>query len=294
MVKFWRVFAIIIIFITGGCGIISSPTQSVVTPTSTFIPTPSSTQFSSPTIPPTSSPFPSQIPSPTWAWNPAGEVNAPILLYHHVSYEEDKGTYNVTPEQFAAQMKALDDWGYTTITITQIIQALVEGAPLPERPIVITFDDGHQSVYTNAFPIMQEHSFIGVTYVVCDYIGGVGFKTKDQILEMVDAGWEVGSHGFTHTDLSLDPSLANYEMYQSKIYLEELFGIPINTFSFPFGGFKPILGDRAWRYGYLGAVGLGTGWTHLVEARYYLRRIEIHGRYDLETFASLLPWSDAE
>ena len=117
-----------------------------------------------------------------------------------MSYDEDKGIYNITPEEFAAQMQALDDWGYTTITITQLIQALSEGGYIPERPIVITFDDGHLSVYQNAFPIMYEHGFIGVTYLVCNYIGGENFKTVVQIQAMVYAGWEVGSHSFTHTD----------------------------------------------------------------------------------------------
>jgi peptidoglycan/xylan/chitin deacetylase (PgdA/CDA1 family) len=294
MTRFWWVTTVILLLFSSGCEGITGSQPSTIIPNSTQFPIPFFTQTSSPTLVPTSSPTPSPTLESIWTWNPSGEVIAPILLYHHVSNEEDKGIYNLTPEEFAAQMQALDDWGYTTITITQLIQALTEGAYLPERPIVITFDDGHLSVYENAFPIMQEHGFIGVTYVVGNYIGGENFKTAEQILELVDAGWEVGSHGFTHTDLSIDPTLANYEMYQSKIYLEELLGIPINTFSFPFGGFKPILGDRAWRYGYLGAVGLGTGWTHLDEARYYLRRNSILGSYDLETFASLLPWSAPE
>jgi peptidoglycan/xylan/chitin deacetylase (PgdA/CDA1 family) len=224
-------------------------------------------------------------------WHPPGVVTAPILLYHHVEDGHYSDTYSITLEKFAAQMQALEDWGYTTITISELIQAIMQGAELPERPIVITFDDGYLNLYENAYPIMQEHGFIGVTYVVGNYVNGRDFMTVEQLLELVDAGWEVGNHSFTHTDLSLDPTLANYEMYQSKIYLEKLLGIPINTFAYPFGGFKPILGDRAWRYGYIGAVGLGKGWTHSKESRYYLERIGILGSYDLEKFARLLPWS---
>jgi peptidoglycan/xylan/chitin deacetylase (PgdA/CDA1 family) len=190
-------------------------------------------------------------------------------------------------------MQALEDWGYTTITISDLIQAITQGALLPERPIVITFDDGYLSVFQNAFPIMHEHGFIGVNYVVGKYIDGRNFMTAEQLQATVHAGWEIGSHGFTHTDLGLNPSLANYEMNQSKIYLEELLGIPVNTFAYPFGGYRPVLWDRALRYGYFGAVGLGKGWKHSEASLYYLKRISILGSYNLETFASLLPWSES-
>ena len=289
-----RVFAVIVILFGIGFGIFimvdSSDTHPPPFPKllvflPTFTPGPTRT-------PTTMMQTPETFHDSALAWHPPGVITVPILLYHHVQNGHYSDTYTITPEKFAAQMQALEDWGYTTITISDLIQAITQGARLPERPIVITFDDGNLNLYENAYPIMQKHSFVGVTYVVGNYINGRDFMTVDHILELVEAGWEVGNHSFTHTDLSLDPTLANYEMYQSKIYLEKLLGIPINTFAYPFGGFKPILGDRAWRYGYEGAVGLGDGWIHSKESQYYLERIGILGSYDLETFASLLPWSE--
>lgn len=290
-----RVLTIIILLFGIGFGLVmlayppgtqtqESPFNKLLVYLHTFTPSPTQT-------PTTMAQTPEAFHDSALAWHPPGVITAPILLYHHVENGHYSETYTITPEKFGVQMQALEDWGYTTITISELIQAITEGAQLPERPVVITFDDGYLNVYENAYPIMEEHGFVGMIYVVGKYINGRDFMTVENILELADAGWEVGNHSFTHTDLSLDPTQANYEMYQSKVYVEKLLGIPIKTFAFPFGGFKPILGDRAWRYGYLGAVGLGDGWAHSEQSLYYLERIEIKGSYDLETFASLLPWN---
>lgn len=262
----------------------SSTATEAPEPSPTFTPPP--THTSTPTL------TPSITPTPTWAWHPPGEVVAPILLYHHVDYENNSERYNVTPERFAEQMQALDDWGYTAITITQLIKAITEGTELPPRPVVITFDDGHISVYENAFPIMLDHGFPGVTYVVANRLKAEGFTGVEELVEMASAGWEVGSHSYTHTNLGEDTSVVRYEVLQSKLDLEDALSFPINTFAYPFGGFKPLVGDKVLRYGYLGGVGLGKNWTHNSDSLFFLQRIEVNGAYDLETFASLLPWSD--
>ena len=102
----------------------------------------------------------------------------------------------------------------------------------------------------------------------------------------------MGSHSNTHVDLSKNVSAVNYEVLQSKQALEDLLSEPVNTFAYPFGAFKALIGDRVRRYGYLGGMGLGTGWTHSEKTLYYLKRIEVNGGYDLETFAGLLPWAE--
>ena len=89
------------------------------------------------------------------------QVTVPILLYHHVVAENHPGRYYVSRENFAAQMRSLKSWGYTTITIKQLVRKLTKGSPLPDRPVVITFDDGNLDVYEYAYRIMDELSFIG-------------------------------------------------------------------------------------------------------------------------------------
>lgn len=264
-----------------------TPTQKTTTQTSTA----TITATASPTIPPTETPTPTPIPTATWAIVGPGEVVAPILLYHHIDPEQTNPRYNVLPEVFAAQMQALDDWGYTTITAEQLIKAITEGEPLPPRPIVITFDDGHYSVYKYAFPIMQEYGFFGVTYIVANRLKSYEFTGVPQLEEMISAGWEVGSHGFTHSDLTLNHSIAFNEIFESRETLTEALSQPVKTIAYPYGKIDPYVISRTMKWGYLGAMGLGIGYTHNLNSVFYLQRIEVEGTYDMEKFASLLPWS---
>ena len=260
-------------------------------PTETLTQTPTQTATITPTA--TEVPTATPIPTATWAIVGPGEVIVPVLLYHHVDAENTDPRYNVLPEVFEAQMQALDDWGYTTITVTQLIQAITEGAPLPPRPIVITFDDGHYSVYETAFPIMQEHGFFGVTYIVANRLKSYGFTGVGQLEEMISAGWEVGSHSYTHSDLTLDRTNAFTEISDSRDRLTEALSQPVMTFAYPYGKFDHYIGDRTMKWGYIGAVGLGTGYTHNLYSVFYLQRMEVQGTYDMEKFASLLPWSSS-
>lgn len=267
-------------------------TSTTVLPSATNTLFPTDTPVPTVTSTPTVTPTPTLVPTPTWQVTGPGVVTAPILLYHHISPDGGLGRYDVTPENFEAQMQALEDWGYTSITATQLIQAITEGAPLPPRPVVITFDDGNLSVYEYAFPIMQKHGFIGVTYLVANRFNAEGFTNVEQVLEMVGAGWEVGSHSYTHANLTEDHSRARDEILESKRVIGETLGVDVNTFAYPFGAFDQYVGKKTFQYGYLGAMGLGKGWEHSDATLFYLQRREIQYDFDLEMFASVLPWSE--
>jgi peptidoglycan/xylan/chitin deacetylase (PgdA/CDA1 family) len=272
---------------------------SLSEPTNTPAPTSTATFTLQPTVTPTETLIPSAtlIPTstitltPTWALAGPGEVIAPILLYHHVDPEINSPLYNVPPDQFAEQMQALADWGYTTITISELVAAITEGAVLPPRPIVITFDDGNTSVFQYAYPIMQRHGFVGVNYLVANRLKAEGYLGVSELTELYKAGWEVGSHSYTHLDLQLDHSIAFDEMYYSRIDLEEDLSQPVNSFAYPFGNSDEYLADRVLKWGYSAAVGLGKYFTHNTYTLSYLYRIEIKQAFSLEDFGALLPWS---
>ena len=81
-----------------------------------------------------------------------GQVVAPILLYHHIADVGNSNRYYVSVENFRLQMLTLKQEGYTSVTPAMLVEALVYGAELPPKPVVITFDDGNLDVYTSAFP----------------------------------------------------------------------------------------------------------------------------------------------
>jgi peptidoglycan/xylan/chitin deacetylase (PgdA/CDA1 family) len=254
------------------------------TPTSTFTPTPTDTPV------PTDTPFPTDTPAVVW--NPPGHIITPILLYHHVSDAGYGSRYYVTLDDFRAQMEALRDWGYTSITVSDLVNVLINGGELPDRPVVITFDDGNINIYQNAFPIMHEMGFIGTLYIVANRLDARLFINSEQLREMANDGWEIGSHGMSHADLTLDSSSVRYEVLQSRLTLEDATGEPVNTFAYPYGKTDEFVTNQVSEYGYRAGMGLGSSWEHTLGTLFYLSRIEIQGSYSLSIFASLLPWSN--
>lgn len=259
--------------------------------TPTLIPSVTPTLTPSPTLTPTPTKTPTPTLTPTWAFNEPGQVVVPILLYHHIEGEVSNNRYSVSVPDFRAQMEALHNWGYTAIPISLVLDALIDGAELPPKPIVITFDDGNRNIYDNAFPIMQEYDFPGVFYIVGNRVdSGTDIAHTPELKEMVAAGWEIGSHGYTHIDLTLDHSIARYEILQSKLDIEEALDVDVQTFAYPFGTVDPYLAQKVADYGYRGGMGLGVSWTHTWGSLFYLNRIEIQGSYSVEHMGTLLPW----
>lgn len=264
----------------------TTPAQTTSTATLTPEPTPTKTVPPTETatiILPTDTPTP--IPTPTWSFNQAGEVVAPILLYHHVDDIAFDSRYWVSIDDFRAQMQTLYDHGFTAIPISLLLDALVDGAELPEKPVVITFDDGHRSVYENAFPIMNEFGFPGVFYIVANRLRDVdGFVNVAELQEMIAAGWEVGSHGYSHVDVTLNPDVIYFEMAQSRTDLEAALDTPVRTFAYPYGIVDEYVIGRLIGFGYQAGLGLGKSVTHHPYNIYYLHRVEVRSEYSLDEF----------
>ena len=168
----------------------------------------------------------------------------PIITYHKVSDAKEFGLTTVSPEKFDHQLKILKELGYNSITFKDIDQ----GSTLPPKPIIITFDDGYESVYDKALPIMLKYSFKAVVYVITDFIGryntweAVSFQQKyrhlslKQLKDLKDSGFEIGSHGKTHRFLPLLSSeKLKIEVEASKKYLEDQTGESVISFCYPYG-----------------------------------------------------------
>jgi peptidoglycan/xylan/chitin deacetylase (PgdA/CDA1 family) len=253
-----------------------------------------STLTATPTTPPTATPTlapPTVTPTPTWIFQPAGEVICPILLYHQIEDITPPSQYFMRPTDFKAQMEALHDWGYTPIPVSLLAEAINTGAKLPPRPIVITFDDGDENVYTNAFPVMRDLGFPGVLYIISSALGSKSHLTSNEVFEMVAAGWEVGSHSTTHLNLVNDHGQVWAEASVSRQALKADLGLPINTFAYPYGAADTFVMQKVSQYGYLAAVGLGLSSQQGPGNLFYLNRIEVKYGTTLADFAELLPWS---
>jgi peptidoglycan/xylan/chitin deacetylase (PgdA/CDA1 family) len=291
--------SIIFLFIIGmisGCGLGNNQMTHSSQPEQTFTPSlaPPTPVLPTETLLPTSTYTATSTPTPVMVFQ-SDEVTCPILLYHRI--EESTSTsslesrYYTSPSDFKLQMQALKDWGYSTIPISLLVEAIIKGAMLPAKPVVISFDDGYESVYQDAYPIMHAEDFSGVMYLVESYLGAEGFMDIGQIQEMTRNGWEIGSHSMTHPYLSKVHDQVFYEAGGSKTLLSSKIGVDVETFAYPFGDMDGYIATKISEYGYTAAVGLGTQYVHSLKNLFYLSRIEVMNGTDLETFASMLPWS---
>ncbi len=290
----------LLVMACGGLKFIVPPTPTAV-PTWTALPLPSPTETATvaptasptdtPTVPPSETPLPTFTPTLTAYPRGPDEITIPILLYHHIGISPQGDTvYYIPPDMFERQMNLLYQWGYRTISVELLAKAINEGAELPTRPIILTFDDGSATVYTTALPIMQKYGFTGTAYIIYNYMWIPGYMNADQVGALYAAGWEIGSHGNSHTDLPQHPSRQESEIVGSRRKLAAKLGVPILSFSYPFGTYDKDSLYYVHYAGYIAALGLGNETLQGKKNLFYLYRKPATGTDDLLSFSAFLPW----
>lgn len=181
-------------------------------------------------------------------WLGQKEKGVRILCYHSVSDEKKKYT-TVPIQNFKDQIRFLSEEGYHTIGLNELI-----GGRLDEKSIVITFDDGYQNNYDNAFPVMKQFRFKGVVFCIAEKIGTEGYLNVGQIREMVEEGFEFGSHSLSHPELTaLRSQEKEREIIGSKQHLEKELGVEIDFFCYPKGLYDEEVIEWVKKAGYYGA-----------------------------------------
>lgn len=233
----------------------------------------------------------SQLAVTTWPGiHPqATQARVPILMYHDV-LSEPEVFFDLVPEQFEDHLKTLKENGFNAISLDQLMQHLRTGAPLPEKPVVLSFDDGYAGHYEHVFPLLQKYQMPGVFFVFPGKVDGdiVGRSTLtwDQVKEMAeDPLITIASHSVTHPpdlrELS-DADLA-YEMTESKRRLEEIIGQPVHYFSYPAGHYDQQVAHAAADAGYLAAFTMRQSNEQFAGASESLLAIERFGQSNLPT-----------
>jgi peptidoglycan/xylan/chitin deacetylase (PgdA/CDA1 family) len=187
-------------------------------------------------------------------------------------------------------MYLLHEWGYQTISVELLVRAIEQGAELPPKPIILTFDDGGEGTFTNALPVMQKYGFTGTAYIVFNYVGISTHMNVDQIRGLYAAGWEIGSHSTSHVDLTVRTDRQKDEIVESRRKLQALLDVPILTFAYPFGAYNSDSVHYAHFAGYVAAMGLGNETLQGNKNLFYLYRMTVDSTQSLESFALLLPW----
>ncbi len=135
-------------------------------------------------------------------------IRVPILMYHYVGElpsdaDEFRVNLTVSTDLFRAHLQYLADGGYTTISFADLEAALRDGVPLPEKPVILTFDDGHIDHYTNVFPALRDFGQTGTFFLISGRIDALdsAYISWDQAREMAEAGMSMEAHTKYHPDL---------------------------------------------------------------------------------------------
>lgn len=179
---------------------------------------------------------------------------APVLAYHHISYTWPQNSYYVSPKIFDSQMKYLKDNGYQVISLDLFYDAFKNSGELPEKPVVLTFDDGNADQYTKALPILKKYNYTATFFIKLNNIGKGGMSWE-QIKTLAKEGMIIGSHTVNHDNLTrLSDKQLRYELTESKKVLEEKLGAPVKYLCYPGGAYSAKVIDAAKDAGYLAAV----------------------------------------
>jgi peptidoglycan/xylan/chitin deacetylase (PgdA/CDA1 family) len=213
-----------------------------------------------------------------------GTATVPILMYHVInappSQRAASAALYVPAEEFSSQMDALKADGWQAVTLDQLEAYWTRGVPLgPGKPIVITFDNGYASHYTNALPVLKRLGWVGVENLQVNGLPpSEGGLSDSQVRGLIAAGWELDTQGVSGADLiTLDSDHLRAEVATSRQLLHSRYGVPVNWFSYPSGHYDATVITAVHAAGFVGSTTVTTGWASPQQDRFRLPRLQVLG-----------------
>lgn len=213
----------------------------------------------------------------------------PVLNYHSIGVEPDNNAV-LDPKKLDEQMAYLSKEGYTALTLRQFIDIWDGRLQVPDKAVLLTFDDGYTDNYTEAMPILQKYGYTATMFVSAGMTGQDGYFAEwEQIREMRDAGWDIQPHGMTHPYLNKLPEREQrYEIAESIKQLKEQTGIDAEVFCYPYGERNQttlkLLEELNVRFAFT----IDQGRTEPTQNPLLLKRIFVGGKESMATFQKKL------
>lgn len=208
-------------------------------------------------------------------YQPAALTDIPVLNYHKV---DDTGIpLSLAISEFEEQIRYLAENGYHTITPDQLMGYLKYGRGLPDKPILITFDDGYRDNYTNAYFVLKKYGFTATVFLVTNLVGSDDrYLTWDQVREMQKNGIVFGSHTVNHLPLTkMSPDEALAELAGSAAAIERELGAKPRYFAYPTGAYTLKTEELVRQAGYRAAFTIRYGQVGVESDPYALERIPV-------------------
>lgn len=222
-------------------------------------------------------------PSPASVPGVAGgsTVNVPVLLYHYIRVVRNACdslgmSLSVTPTVFNQQLTVLEVAGYHVISLDTLMQAVLHGGRLPTHPVVLTFDDGYADFATAAVPILLAHQMTATDFVVPGFLGRPSYMTTEQVQLAQSQGMSIGAHTMHHVALAhVSTASAESEIANSRAYLQELLGVSVTDFAYPYGDFNGAVELLVSKAGFRDGFTTQSGIRQSAPLRFALPRLRV-------------------
>lgn len=212
----------------------------------------------------------------------------PVLYYHSVNDTVDNEV-TISPELLKKQLEYIKYQGYITLSMNEVENYILYNQPIPEKSILITFDDGYMDNYYKAYPILKELNMKATIFCITSELDGSYYLSKEALKEMSQNNIDIESHTVNHlhlNKLTYDEQLK--EMSGSKTKLENITGKKVTSIAFPFGDYNEDSVKAAKNAGYSIAFTTNKGFADRDDNPLELNRIYVNSYYDMNTFISIL------
>ncbi|MBU3142926.1 polysaccharide deacetylase family protein [Clostridium sp. CF012] len=209
----------------------------------------------------------------------------PVLMYHAIGYEKGN-TARIPKEKFKAQMKYLKDNGYSTLTLDEAYDFFKTNKPVPQKSVVLTFDDGYVDNFLEALPILKEFGFKATYFIITNVVDkSPGYMSLEQLKAMQANKMDIQSHTAKHEHLAK----LSYEeqvktLKESKAFLEKSLGKKVQYIAYPYGEYSKETLTAVKKAGYTMAFTTGGRWSDKADGILTLDRVFISGAASLDVF----------
>ncbi len=227
------------------------------------------------------------------------ENEIPVLMYHEVNHSSAANalsgkiqhTFILSENQFETQMRFLAEEGYHSLLLDDLVTWMLnpDTGFLPEKPVVITFDDGYAGNFDFAFPVLYKHQFKATFFVITGRIGHETMMDWNQLKELSNKGMAIESHTVNHQLLgSISTDRMSKELKDSRGILEDNIGKTVKFLSLPFGSFNSEYRQVALDAGYEGGCTSQFGYTQKLADPYFIPRLQIKNTLNLDAFKKMV------
>lgn len=216
-----------------------------------------------------------------------------VLTYHQLGAEKDASQTVISLKAFESHLDRIAKLGYSTITLSKLAEHLATGHPIPEKSVVLTFDDGWKTDLLIA-EALRKRNMTGTFYFMSGASKDPTYLTFEE-MRSIARTFEVGAHTHTHFMQwegkmdQADERIIYGEIMMSKLILEDQLGVQVKTFSWPFGYFRPQIVKHLHRMGFSSAVIINSISAHTRGHNpMMIDRINIDGRCTADDIEGLL------